>query len=79
MSDEIEVLRNRDENLVDYTQFSDGELMRAVGMDGVKWADAFMQMWGNRLSDINHSLMTTWFCNAIMSGYDTACGVKVDE
>ena len=41
-------------------------------MDGKKWADAFMELWGDKLEQVDHGLMLSWFCNAIMAGYDEA-------
>jgi hypothetical protein len=35
------------------------------------WAKEFMHIWGNRLNEVDESLMTSWFANAIMMGYDT--------
>jgi hypothetical protein len=44
-------------------------------IDAVVWAQKFMEYkkrmrWTH--SDIDESLMTTWFANAIMAGYDEA-------
>ena len=38
--------------------------------DAVVWADAFMEIWGHRLNEIDKELMIGWFANAIMAGYD---------
>lgn len=43
------------------------EFLAAVGTDAHKWADAFMQLWGDQ-TKITHGLMVTWFANAIESG-----------
>ena len=48
-----------------------------VGMDGVKWAQAFMQIWGHRLNEVEEDLMVGWFANAIMAGYDEGRKVPV--
>ena len=39
-------------------------------MDAYTWAKEFMRIWGNRLSEVDISLMHAWFANAIMCGYD---------
>lgn len=57
---------------IDYKGMDGGDFLQAVGMDGKLWADAFMQMWGDKLNEVDHGLMLGWFCNAIMAGYDTA-------
>ena len=57
---------------ISYNNMQPGEFLQAVGMDGKLWTDAFMEMWGNRLSKVDHGLMLGWFCNAIMAGYDEA-------
>lgn len=47
----------------------------AQSMDAVVWAQKFMEYkkrmrWTH--ADIDESLMTSWFANAIMAGYDEA-------
>lgn len=54
----------------DYNAMSPGEFYNAMDMDAQKWTDAFMQMWGNRLQEIDHGLMLGWFANAIMKTHD---------
>jgi hypothetical protein len=39
-------------------------------VDGKLWAQEFMRLFGDRLHEIDEALMTVWFCNAIMRGYD---------
>lgn len=58
--------------MTNYLDLPCGEFLQAVGMDGKKWADAFMQLWGSRMTEVDHGLMLGWFCNAIMAGYDEA-------
>jgi hypothetical protein len=36
--------------------------------DGDLWAREFMELWGNRLREIDVDLMRGWFCNAIEAG-----------
>lgn len=33
--------------------------------DAVAWADAFMELWGDRASDIDRDTMVGWFVNAM--------------
>lgn len=49
----------------------DADLLKEVGTDGQKWAQAFLAK-DFPPDDINEGLMTGWFCNAIMAGYDEA-------
>jgi hypothetical protein len=61
---------------------ADGDLLAEVGMDGAKWAAAFMrQHMGKVLSadpsnpttgTVDEADMLAWFCNAIMAGFDEA-------
>lgn len=53
----------------DYKAMSSFELTAALGMDGRKWAQAFCQHVG--FNDRGWAI--TWFCNAVMAGYDEAC------
>lgn len=53
----------------DYKAMSSFELTAALGMDGRKWAQAFCQHTG--FNDRGWAI--TWFCNAVMAGYDEAC------
>lgn len=41
-------------------------------MDGSVWAKDFMARFGHRKDEIDESLMLSWFCNAIMVGWDHA-------
>jgi len=41
-------------------------------MDGSVWAKDFMERFGHRKDEIDESLMLSWFCNAIMVGWDHA-------
>lgn len=38
-------------------------------MDATVWADEFIR----QFPDMDRGMMITWFANAIMAGYDTAC------
>jgi hypothetical protein len=40
--------------------------------DASKWAEEFMRLFGDRLTDIDEGLMIGWFANAIMTGFDEA-------
>lgn len=41
--------------------------------DAQVWAEEFMSIWRNEPIDtMDVELMTTWFANAIMAGYDEA-------
>lgn len=40
--------------------------------DARDWAEGFMEIWANRLTEIDKDLMVTWFANAIMAGHDEA-------
>jgi len=46
------------------------EFLKRLGIDGNLWAEEFMKIWGGKLEEIEVGLMTSWFCNAIMAGYD---------
>lgn len=61
-----------DDNIVEinYKSLDDGEFLKAVGMDGKKWTEAFLQLHPEGSAD--HGLLLGWFCNAIMAGYDAA-------
>lgn len=41
-------------------------------MDGNEWAEEFMKLWSHRFDQVDHDLMRTWFCSAIMCGFDHA-------
>ena len=41
-------------------------------MDAVRWAREFMRLFGQRLHEVDESLMVGWFANAIMRGWDEA-------
>ena len=51
--------------------FGDVDLLADAGMDGQKWARAFLAM-DFSPDDIDEGLMIGWFANAIMAGYDEA-------
>ena len=67
----------------------DSDILRECGMDGHKWAAAFMRMHvGKRLTvepadpttgTVDEADMICWFCNAIMAGYDEAQRRDVTE
>ncbi len=50
-----------------------GDMLARLGMDGAKWAEDF-RLTALKLgySDMDEGWLIGWFCNAIMSGYDTA-------
>lgn len=53
----------------DYTKPEhDGELLRELGADGYKWADAFRQHFPN--TGVDFGTLIGWFCNAVMAGAD---------
>ncbi len=56
----------------DYLDMDLQEMLQTMGIDGMKWANAFMECWSQRLAQVDHNLMLSWFCNAIMAGYDEA-------
>lgn len=57
----------------DYTNMSAGEMHTALSdADGMKWTEAFRQI--NPECNVSDDIMLGWFCNAIMAGYDKACG-----
>ena|ERR1700727_2411201 len=43
-------------------------------LDGYVWAKEFMRIFDDRKQNIDESLMASWFCNAIMCGYDAQQG-----
>lgn len=60
---------------------SDADLLRDVGIDGRKWAAAFMAQHGSKVLSqvvsstptngvVDEADMLAWFCNAIMAGFD---------
>lgn len=59
-----------EKHTANYAEMSNGEFLTALGMDGPKWTEAFMQICGKDLPDEGN--MLGWFCNAIMAGYDEA-------
>jgi len=69
MSDKMTPTNERVE-AIDYKNLDCGDFLKAVGTDAYKWADAFMQLWGAKLSEVDHGLMIGWFANAIMAQYD---------
>jgi len=58
-----------------YKDMTEGEFLKAVGMDGQKWLDAFYEI--NPDCNIDRATMQGWFCNTIMAGYDHARGVPI--
>lgn len=63
-------MNNPTQGREDYLNLNGGDFLRAVGMDGKKWAEAFMQLHGDKIPDEGN--MLGWFCNSIMAGYDQA-------
>lgn len=60
---------------------TDGDLLREVGIDGSKWAEAFMRLHIGKLlvgeeanpkTQVDEADMLGWFSNAIMAGFDEA-------
>jgi hypothetical protein len=58
--------------MIDYTAMDAGELYHALGGDGHKWAEAFLQY--NPHCDVAQDAAVAWFCNAVMAGHDAALG-----
>lgn len=54
----------------------DGELLEYMGTDGHKWAHEFCKIARDKGYDLDEGWMISWFCNAIMAGYDRGRGVK---
>lgn len=59
---------------MNYKELDAPEFLSAVGTDASKWAEAFMQINGARLADIDESTMIGWFANAIMAMHDKLQG-----
>jgi hypothetical protein len=57
---------------LNYAAMTGGDLLATLGMDGMKWAQAFRQI--NPDCSVEDDTMLGWFCNAIMAGYDHAHG-----
>lgn len=49
-----------------YTEMEAGDMIRAVGDDAHKWADAFSEV----VPDADRELMFGWFANAIEASHD---------
>jgi len=49
---------------------SSADFLKRVGINGYKWAQEFMKIFGNDKDKIDEELMIGWFCNSIMAGYD---------
>jgi hypothetical protein len=54
--------------MTDYTTMNGPELLAALGIDASKWADAFLQIHGDK--PIDHGVMLGWFANAMMAMHD---------
>lgn len=52
-----------------------GEFLKALGVDGMKWAEAFHQL--NPDCNIAEGVMLGWFCNALMAMHDHILGGPV--
>jgi hypothetical protein len=50
----------------DYMKMSSGDLLGFMGVDGVKWAKAFMAITKDKV--LNEDEMRCWFANAIEAG-----------
>jgi hypothetical protein len=37
-----------------------------------KWTEAFMEQWGDRLTEVDHDVMFGWFSDVMMVGYKAA-------
>ena len=75
-----------DIELEDYTSVDSATLLRIVGMDVVKWSNAFVDhmkryKFDPENDDEFRSTCLSWFANAIMRGYDRGYfnGMKEDE
>lgn len=64
--------QQRIEAIADYKNMEPGKFLQAVGTDAYKWADAFMQIWGDKLQEVSHGLMIGWFANAMVTQHDKA-------
>lgn len=47
-----------------------GQFLHRVGIDGYKWAEEFIKLFGHDKEAIDFDLMLGWFCNAIIAGHD---------
>ncbi|GEM_PF-6214945 len=65
---------------IDEKNETNGEFLKRVGMDGQKWAKEFMKKFcGDDKIQIDEDLIISWFCSAIMAGYDNANQKKLEE
>lgn len=51
-----------------YREMTDPEFLAAVGVDALKWAEAFCQL--NPSANMDEGLMVSWFSNAMMAMHD---------
>ena len=58
--------------MTDYTKMDGPTLLREMGLDGMKWTEAFRQI--NPECSISDDVMLGWFCNAIMNTLDIERG-----
>ena len=49
---------------------SPSKFLKRLGIDGQKWAEEFMKLFGDNKERIDEGLMIGWFCNSIMAGMD---------
>lgn len=61
---------------MDYTKLNGPDLLHEMGMDGLKWSEAFCQL--NPDANVDESTMLGWFCNAIMHILDTERGTIIN-
>ena len=57
-----------------YKELDGAEFLKEVGIDGQKWAKAFIEITG---TDIDEGMLIGWFANAIMAGHDYASRNKI--
>ncbi len=64
----------------EHTTESAADQLERLGMDGAKWAAEFRAT-ALRLgySDMDEGWLITWFCNAIMAGWDHAHGRPIQN
>ena len=55
---------------MDYRGLESGDLLKALGDDAQRWAQAFMQIIVEPGKEIDEALMIAWFANAIEHSND---------
>lgn len=51
-----------------YRDMNSPDLLKTLGTDGQKWAEAFCDIYEHSDNDISVDWLTTWFANAIEAG-----------